>query len=281
MSASLLTQFRQALSVDEDKLGLAEAALLIARQEYPDLPVGRYLERLDEMADAIRPRVRQDPGSPVDRLRSLNRYLYEQLGFTGNRSRYFDPRNSFLNDVMDRRTGIPITLSLVYMEVGRRLGLPLQGVSFPGHFLVKLDLNGTAVVLDPYHGGVPLSDGELQRRAKQVFGPQLPLGELMPRLLEAASKRAILLRMLRNLKGVYREHHDFERLVRVAHLILVVSPDSAREIRDRASFYEALDYHHGAVADYRRYLELDPDAEDAQSIRERLIRLQSQPSELH
>jgi len=281
MSASLLTQFRQALSVGEDDLDLAEAALLIARQEYPDLPVGRYLERLDEMADAIRPRLGQDPVSLVDRLRSLNHYLYGELGFTGNRSRYFDPRNSFLNDVMDRRTGIPITLSLVYMEIGRRLGLPLHGVSFPGHFLVKLDLDGTAVVLDPYHGGVPLSHGELQQRAAQVFGPELPLRELMPRLLEAASKRDILLRMLRNLKGVYRERHDFARLIHIAHLILVVSPDIAREVRDRASFYEALDYVRGAIADYRRYLELAPDAEDAQSVRERLIRLQSRPSELH
>jgi regulator of sirC expression with transglutaminase-like and TPR domain len=281
MSASLLTQFRQALSVGEDDLDLAEAALLIARQEYPDLPVGRYLERLDEMADAIRPRSGEGPGSPVDRLRSLNRYLYGELGFTGNRSRYFDPRNSFLNDVMDRRTGIPITLSLVYMEIGRRLGLPLHGVSFPGHFLVKLDLDGAAVVLDPYHGGVSLSHGELQQRAEQVFGPELPLGELMPRLLEAASKRDILLRMLRNLKAVYRERHDFERLIHIAHLILVVSPDIAREIRDRASCYEALDYSRGAIADYRRYLELAPDAEDAQSVRERLIQLQSRPSELH
>ena len=279
--ASILNELSRALSAEDDEFDLAAAALLVARQEYPELDVEQYLERLDEMANTIRSRMKTGEGTVLDNLRALNRYLYTELGFSGNASQYFDPRNSFLNDVMDRRTGIPITLSLVHLEIGRRLGLDLQGVSFPGHFLVKLDLEDGSVILDPYHQGASLSNDELKRRAELVFGAQAPVDDLMPRLLESASKRDIIVRMLRNLKGIYREREDYERLVHVANMIVAIHPDNPRDIRDRGLFYEELGYGHGAMADYRRYLHLAPEAEDAQSIRDRLIQLQSRSGALH
>jgi len=278
---TLLNQFSSIVSASENELNLAEAALIIAKHEYPGLDVPQYLKRFDQMAAAVSSRLASEQGALLHNLQTLNDYLYEEEGFSGNLSDYSDPRNSFLNDVLDRRAGIPITLSLVHLEVGRRVGLPLEGVSFPGHFLVKLELDGAAVVLDPFHQGVSLSEDELKMRAEWVLGEEVPVVDLLPSLLEGASKRDILVRMLRNLKGIYREREDPARLIQVMDMILSVKPDLPDELRARGDVYREMAYFGAALTDYRRYLTLAPDADDTEKIREHVITLQALPTALH
>lgn len=281
MLDTLLNQFSSIVSASENELNLAEAALIIAKHEYPGLDVPQYLKRFDQMAAAVSSRLASEQGALLHNLQTLNDYLYEEEGFSGNLSDYSDPRNSFLNDVLDRRAGIPITLSLVHLEVGRRVGLPLEGVSFPGHFLVKLELDGAAVVLDPFHQGVSLSEDELKMRAEWVLGEEVPVVDLLPSLLEGASKRDILVRMLRNLKGIYREREDPARLIQVMDMILSVKPDLPDELRARGDVYREMAYFGAALTDYRRYLTLAPDADDTEKIREHVITLQALPTALH
>src|SRR5215207_10544928 len=195
-------RFAQLVSGSEDALDLAEAALLIAQEEHPQLDVSAYLHRLEELAAAVRTRLSESP-SPSDIVLNLNIHLFREEGFRGNTSAYYDPANSFLNEVLDRKTGIPITLSVVYIEVGRRLGLPLVGVGFPGHFLVKYTGPEGEVVLDPFLGGLTLDHQQLAHKLQTMYGEQNPLLAQIPQLLAPASKKNILVRMLRNLKGVY------------------------------------------------------------------------------
>ncbi len=281
MDEHSLKQFNEIVAASEPELNLAEAALAIARFEYPELEAVQYLARLDAMAKAIRDELAADATDPLDTMGELNRYLYTRLGFSGNLTDYFDPRNSFLNDVLDRRVGNPITLSLVQIEVGRRLGLPIGGVSFPGHFLVKLDVDGGAVIMDPFLQGTSLSLDDLTRRAESVLDEDTPVRELLPQLLENASKKDILLRMLRNLKAIYRERKDYERLIHVADMMLTVNPDQPRETRDRAWVYQALEHYCAAICDYRRYLELAPHAEDADEVRELMASLHARAPKVH
>lgn len=281
MLDTLLNRFSNIVSASDNELNLAEAALIIAKHEYPRLDVARYLSRFDQMAAAVSSRLASEHGALLDNLQALNDYLYEEQGFSGNLEDYADPRNSFLNDVLDRRAGIPITLSLIHLEVGRRVGLPLEGVSFPGHFLVKLELDGAAVVLDPFHRGVSLSEDELRMRAEWVLGEEVPVGDLMPSLLEGASKRDMLVRMLRNLKGIYRDRKDPARLLQVMDMILSVNPELLGELRVRGDVYRELEHFGAALTDYRRYLTAAPDAADVQEIREHVITLQALPTALH
>ncbi len=281
MDEHSLKYFNEIVAVSEPELNLAEAALAIATFEYPEMDTVGYLTRLDEMAENIRAELDVGSPDPLDMLGELNRYLYSRLGFSGNLTDYFDPRNSFLNDVLDRRLGNPISLSLVHMEVGRRLGLPVEGVSFPGHFLVKMDVDGGAVIMDPFLQGTSLSLDELARRAESVFDADTPVRELLPQLLENASKKDILVRMLRNLKSIYQERQDYERLIHVVDMMLSVNPDLPRETRDRARVYQALDHHYAAIRDYHRYLQLAPQADDAEEVRELLVGLQALAPKLH
>src|SRR3954463_5079785 len=169
------------MSGPDEHIGLAEAALLIAVHEYPDLAVSAYLSRIEQLAHSLRMRIGED-ATALERVAELNQFLFRDIGFVPNTENYYDPRNSFLNEVLERRTGIPITLSVVYMELGRRIGLPLQGVSFPGHFLVKLRVRAGTLVLDPFSGGAPQSEEELRRRLQRVIpegaAADVPVAEL-------------------------------------------------------------------------------------------------------
>src|SRR5688500_16064992 len=176
--------------------------------------------------------------TPEERVVALNKFLYEDQGFWGNADDYYDPRNSYLNEVIDRKTGIPITLSILYMELGRRIGLPLEGVSFPGHFLVRLRLRGGMLVLDPFLGGAPQSEEELRSRVKRVIpdgvADDLPASELpLDQFLEPASNRQILLRVLRNLKGIYLKSDKPERMLDVLNRMLLVTPDASARSEER------------------------------------------------
>ncbi len=272
-------RWQELVRMPDEALDLAEAALIIAQQEYPHLNIANYMKRLDELADAIRARVTLD-ATPEYIVATMNHYFFKEYGFAGNNQDYYDPRNSFLNEVLDRKLGIPITLSIVYIEVGRRLDLPLEGVAFPGHFLVKLPLRRGNVILDPYLGGVSLSEEDLHERLRQVYG-EAHTEMSLDQLLSRANKKDILARVLRNLKTIYLRTEEFDKALSVVERVLSLVPDSAEDLRDRGLIYQRLECVHAALEDLRNYFELEPDAADAVDIRARIIELQGQASTLH
>jgi regulator of sirC expression with transglutaminase-like and TPR domain len=266
-------RWKEIVAAPEEEIDLAEAALVVAAHEYAGLDVYAYRAQLDDLASALKRRLRRDIG-PTETLIALNLYLFDELGFRGNADDYYDPRNSYLNDVLDRRLGIPITLSLVHVEIGRRIGLALHGVSFPGHFLVKCVMRDGAVVLDPYARGASLSLDDLRERLKTLRGGVVPAPEMVGQMLAAAGKKATLARLLRNLKGIYRERGDLPRALACADRVISLEPGAAEEYRDRAGIYCDLECFRAALSDFRSYLMLRPGAEDAAVVQRRVVELQ-------
>ena len=249
-----------------EEFDLAEACLLIAQDAYPGLDVAAYLARIDAIAATVKNRVAGDAFAE-QKIVALNRHLFEELGFRGNTLDYYDPRNSYLNEVLERRVGIPITLSILYMEVGRRLGMRLQGVSFPGHFLVGLRVRAGQLVLDPFHGGATQSEAELRARLALAL-PQREAGTAqLAQFLQPATPRQILARLLRNLKGIYLQSQEAQNTLEVMQRMVVVAPHAAEEVRDRGLAYYRLDCFRAALADLEDYLQRRPDAPDADAIR--------------
>jgi len=264
----------------DDELPLLGTALLIARDEYPDLDASLYAAQVDRYADALRPEVAGGEDLAA-RLTAINRYLFEELGFAGNDDQYDDPRNSYVNEVVDRKLGIPISLAVIQIEVTRRLGLPLDGVSFPGHFLVRLPVDDGILVLDPFNKGRPVGADELRERASSHLGGQAPDDQQLLQILAPASHRMILMRMLRNLKGLYLDMQDWERVARTADRLLKLAPGTAEALRDRGLAYRELGYTRGAREDLVRYLQVLPEAEDLEAIRAALIELGGAPARLN
>src|SRR5690606_29899060 len=186
----------------EAPLPLLPAALLVARDEYAALDPQAYVARVQPHVDRLRVEVDAIPSTAL-KMAAINRHLFQELGYTGNHDAYYDPRNSYLNKVLERRLGNPISLAMVQMEVARRLGIPLDGVSFPGHFLVRLPVDGGLLVMDPFNGGRPLAVEELRERARPHLGGEAPDDGVLLQILSPAPHRAILARVLRNLHGVY------------------------------------------------------------------------------
>ena len=259
-------------NLGDDELPLLDTALLIARDEYPDLDAAGYTAQVQTYAEALRPQLDRDLDLPA-RLTAINRYLFEEIGFAGNNVQYDDPRNSYLNDVVDRKLGIPISLAVIQIEVTRRLGMPLDGISFPGHFLVRLPVDDGILVLDPYNKGRPVSAEELRERASPHLGGHAPDDQQLLQILAPATHRMILMRMLRNLKGLYQERGDWERVARTADRLLKLLPDTAEAVRDRGLAYRELGYAKGAREDLGRYLQLLPEADDVEAVRSALIDL--------
>jgi regulator of sirC expression with transglutaminase-like and TPR domain len=279
MGGALAQRLTGIISGADSDINLPEAVLLVASHRYPDLDVQHYLGELDALGETLRHRV-SPTARESERIVALNQFLFDDLGFAPNADDYYDPRNSFLNEVLDRRVGIPITLSLVYMEIGRRVGLPLQGVCFPGHFLVKCKVSDGLVVLDPYSGGISLGLSDLQRRLREVRGGEVSRA-IIAGLLVAASNKEILLRVLRNLKAIYLRGHQLEYALAIMDWIVGAAPDQPVEIRDRGVVYQELDCFRAATADFSRYLEIDPSCTDADDIRQRLIQMQERAAKLN
>ncbi|HEX9180983.1 MAG TPA: tetratricopeptide repeat protein [Burkholderiales bacterium] len=268
-AAQSLERFRALVNRPDEAINLAEAALAIAQQEYLDLEPRRYLDMLGAMALEVSRSLK--PVTAVgERIEALNAYLFGAAGFRGNNTEYYDPRNSFLNQVLERRTGIPITLSVVYLEVGWRLGIPLEGVPFPGHFLVKCEVPEGLAVLDPFDGGCQVALEELRRRLTLVWGRAVTTDEVFAQLAATATRRDILVRMLRNLKAIYVNRPDDTAALAVVERILALRPDDPAELRDRGIIYENLECFRAAQADLERYLLLAPQAPDADMVRRRL-----------
>ena len=257
---------------EDDTLPLLGTALLIARDEYPRLDADLYDTLLQSHAEELRGEIDAIEPLPL-KMQAINRHLFEELGYAGNHDEYYDPRNSYLNEVFERRLGNPISLAMVQMEVARRLGMPLDGVSFPGHFLVRLPVDDGVLVMDPFNRGRPLDEDELRQRARPHLGGEMPDDEALYRILHPATHRAMLTRMLRNLHGVYVDRDDWERAVRFADRTLKLAPDNAEALRDRGLGYFQLGHRHGARNDLGRYLQLHPQAPDAGTLRERVVEL--------
>jgi regulator of sirC expression with transglutaminase-like and TPR domain len=279
MESSVHSRLQRMLEDREENFDLAEAALLMAVDEYPGLDVAAYLARLDAFSDSVCHRV-SAAASVQARLTALNEVLFTEERFTGNTDEYYDPRNSFLNEVLDRRLGIPITLSIVYLAVGRRAGLALDGISFPGHFLVKLPIDDGVIVLDPYSSGVSLSEDELIGLLQRVAGQVERTPMSLVQLLATAGKRDILARMLRNLKAIYVRQNDWPKALSAVQRIMLVS-EAVEELRDRGLIYQRLECFRAAVNDYERYLTQLPSADDAQDIQDRVETLRPMIARLH
>lgn len=256
--------------IDDESLPLLPTALLIARDEYPDLDPVQCDATLQAHAEHLRAEIETIPDAPL-KMAAINRHLFDELGYSGDHDQYYDPRNSYLNEVCRRRRGNPISLALVQMEVARRLGIPLDGISFPGHFLVRLPVDEGVLVMDPFNGGRPLGVDELRERARTHLGGQAPEDHVLAQILDPAPSRAILMRMLRNLHGVYAEAQQWDRAARSADRLLRLAPDDNDALRDRGLAYLQLEYLAGARQDLQRYLQRQPDAGDAQWVREKLV----------
>lgn len=252
----------------EVKLDLAAAALQIASEEYPDLDLASYLVRLDRLAERAAGQLSLSVEPDViDSLDCINRTLYREEGFSGNADVYYDPRNSFLNEVLDRRRGIPITLSIIYMEVGRRLGLDIRGVGLPGHFLVKCVAATGEWLIDPFFGGKTVTEAECRQRLKRLHGEKF---SFQRSFLDCVTKRQILGRLLANLKMIYLVQKDFGRALNVIDKILLIFPEAAGEIRDRGSVSFRLQRFSAAIRDWNRYLAMKPQASDVQEVKQNL-----------
>jgi regulator of sirC expression with transglutaminase-like and TPR domain len=264
-------QFRRLLNQPDAAIDLAEGALLIAKSVYPELDVGAQLARVDGLAQTLRQRFDASHALP-ERILALNRFLFDELKFGPNIEDYYDPRNSFLNEVLERRVGIPITLCVLYMEIGRRVGIPLHGVSFPGHFLVKCPLDEGLVVLDPYAGGMSLTIRDLQQRLREVKGGEVSRA-IVAGLLVSAQPREILARMLRNLKSIYLGKEDYLRALPLMHWLILAAPGQPAELRDRGMAYLKLECFRAALSDFEQYLGMAPDAADMEEVRGRVLEL--------
>jgi len=271
-----LLEFSALVSRPDGRIDLARASLAIARWEYPRLDADAYLERLDGLARAV-DGVRRSPDA-LGRLHRLREYLFVEQGFTGNRDDYYDPRNSFLNDVLDRRQGIPITLSLVLMEVGKRLGLAIEGIGLPGHFIAGARLDDSQILLDPFNGGALVTPEECEELVGSVVGRPVTL---RPEHYAPVSGRQLLTRMLANLKGAYWRRQEWDRVVGAIDRLLVLDPKAAGEWRDRGVAWSNLGEVRRGLGDWERYLTEFPDAEDHETVKGHLRRARQKLAQLN
>ena len=272
-------RFRRLVQRPDQQIDLAEGALLIAQSANPGLDIGPYRQRIEELALTLGASLTPAEGLP-ERIVALNRFLFREQGFRPSVEDFYDPRNSFLNEVLDRKVGIPISLCILYLEIGRRIGLPLQGVSFPGHFLVKCPLDKGLVVLDPYSGGVSLTMRDLQERLREVQGRDVSRG-MVAGALNSASNREILGRMLRNLKSIYLERRDYLHALPILHWIIYANPADPVEVRDRGMTYLRLECFRAALSDLEKYLEMNPAANDHDEVRGQVVELRRTASRLN
>jgi regulator of sirC expression with transglutaminase-like and TPR domain len=271
-------EYFAALVADDASLPLLEAATAVAHDARPDLDPQAVMAEVDSLAASLRRRLPADAGA-LQRLRLLNRFFFGELGFAGNVNDYYDPANSYLPDVLARRRGIPISLALLYMELATQAGLQAVGVSFPGHFLVKLHMPQGEVVIDPLDGQ-SLSREQLEERLLPFRGrppagddDEAPLGLY----LQAAAPRDMLARLLRNLKEIHRQRNDLPQLLAVLERLVILLPGDARERRDRGLVRAGLGRFDLACDDVQAYLAACPDETDAPALRRRLASWRAEP----
>ncbi len=275
LDSAARSHFARIAALPESRVDLAEAALWIAAEEYPELEVAEYLVRLATLSETVGVRVTR-ARSLREKVERLNDALYRELGFSGNRADYYDARNSFLNDVLDRRTGIPITLAIVWASVANAVGVPARGVGFPGHFLVRVD-GPDELLVDPFAGEL-VTRADCESRMRAAAGADVPFD---PQLLDPTPPRQILARVLRNLKQIWLAREDWPRALGCAERILLLAPDSPPELRDRGLLFARLECFAAAEADLRKFLALAPDDAGADAVRAQLVELARTAPRLH
>jgi regulator of sirC expression with transglutaminase-like and TPR domain len=266
--------------VTRDQFDLAEVSLLLAQDAYPNLDVSAAQASIEHMVGVVKARLPEDAFAE-QRIQALNHYLFDELGFVGNNDDYFDPRNSYLNDVLERRTGIPITLSILYIELARRLALTAHGISFPGHFMVSIQVSRGQLVLDPFNRAEPQSVADLRQRLAKVLPKPVADQTSLDPYLVVATPRDIIARVLRNLKHIHSKAGQMESALAVMNRMLLVVPESAEELRDRGMLYRRLDCFRPALSDLQNYLRRRPQAPDAIDVRTAIVELHQAATRLH
>jgi regulator of sirC expression with transglutaminase-like and TPR domain len=261
------------LVVDDESLPVTETALAMAQDAYPDVDLQATLAEIDELALRLKRRLPED-ASLAEKVGALNRFFFRELGFASNLNDYYDPDNSHLNIVVKRRRGIPISLAVLYMEIGEQIGISVKGVSFPGHFLLRITLPEGDVMLDPTTGQ-SLSEAQMV----DMLEPYLldargeSVGNVLRMLLQPATGREIIARMLHNLKAIYAQTERWQRLLAVQQRLVILLPENIEEVRDRGFVYARLDYLRPALEDLERYLGDRPEADDATAVESQLHEL--------
>ena len=260
----------------ESRIHLAEAALHIAAEEYPDIDIEAYLELLGDWSHVLK---NESSRMPVrSKLDLINYLLFKKMRFSGNIENYYDPKNSFLNEVIDTRKGIPISLSIIYLELAWKLGLDAAGIGFPGHFLVRVMEKEKPLFVDAFHKGRIMTTEDCKD-----FWEDISEGELQfqDRFLSSLGKREILSRMLRNLKGIYLEQKNYKKLIRVLDTLVIINPDIPEEVRDRGIIHYQMQAFRLALNDFETFLSMAPDSEDADVIQQYIQVLREYTSRLN
>jgi regulator of sirC expression with transglutaminase-like and TPR domain len=267
-------ELRTLIDAYGEDLPLDRALLLVAKEEYPDLDVTKYFELLDRLAE----RAMRSASDSGDLLRALVHTVFQEAGFRGNKENYYDPKNSLLNAVIDRRLGIPITLSIIFIEVARRAGSHAVGIGFPGHFLVRAEADGRTVLLDPFERGTIMRRSDCERILKASSGAQ---AELEPWMLEPSTPKAIVLRVITNLKHAYMLQKDLINAVKAIDRLLIVDPARWTDRRDRGLLFMELNCANAAISDLELYRQHATDLKDLDLIDRVLPELKKQRSQLN
>jgi regulator of sirC expression with transglutaminase-like and TPR domain len=278
MPSTAKEAFSRELAKSDPQINLARAALLVSEHLNQTSHLeDYYLALLDDMAEALQPAMRKAKTAP-EQVNALTHFLFAELGFHGNGDNYYDPNNSFLDKVLDRRTGIPISLSVICLEIGWRLGLPLAGLGLPGHFIVGYGVPDAPIYIDAFNGGTILTEDDCLALCRVSPSKRLAFRE---QFLIPASKKAILFRMLLNLKQIYLRQENWEEAYRTIDLMLAVQPDQMGELRDRGVVAYRLNRLREATFDFQRYLFLNPDAPDANWVKQHLEMMEERLSRLN
>jgi regulator of sirC expression with transglutaminase-like and TPR domain len=272
--------FAKELHKSDLELDLGRAALLIAKCEYPALDIEAYLQRFDQMAELLVKRLRTRTAQPSATIiiELINELLYQEQAFRGNTANYYDPKNSFLNEVLDRRIGIPITLSVIYIEIARRLGLKIEGVGMPGHFLLKYQQDGRDFYIDAFNQGRQVSEQECEQMLANIYGEGVSWNSSY---LRVVSKKEIVSRMLSNLKNIYVSGGDYARALTIIERLLLIKPDSLAELRDRGLINFRLERFSAALNDLETYLAQISEGPEADNVRQYLNRIKSRLASLN
>ena len=255
--------FAQELNKENKNIDLAKASLYYAQVEYPDLKNQIYLDYLDSIATEIDANIIKDR-YPLQIIKAINDYLFEQLNFRGNNQDYYNPENSYINKVIDRKKGIPITLSVIYLEIAKRLSFPMVGIGMPGHFIIRPDFEDAGIFVDVFNRGEILFTQDCEAKLSQIYQKEV---KLEPHFLAPVSNHQILARMLNNLKQIYLHQRQFNKVLSIIEGILIIFPHNPYEIRDRGLLCYEMARWQQATQDLQFYLNALPDAEDAPMIK--------------
>ena len=263
--------FAQEVSQSDESINLAKASLYCAQAEYPELEVAKYLQQLDMIAEDIAVKLPSER-YPLQIIKTINNHLYNCLEFRGNSQDYYNPKNSFLNDVIDLRTGIPLTLSIIYLEIAKRLDFPMLGIGMPGHFIIRPDFNDAGIFVDAFNQGEILFKEDCEAKLQQLY--QQPV-KLEPRFLAPVSNKQILARMLTNLKQIYLHHRQYNKVLAIITGLLTLFPNNPNELRDRGLLYYELNLWQEACQDLQAYLKLATYGDEYQMIQMLLQKIEN------